>query len=334
MATRTIGRIPPPTSEEVERLTAGWIAPAPSAESTAAAKVRVQANDLIDRPGVYDIPFDVYLADPVKGGSLSHSGSRKLMPPHCPAYFDYCREHPSEPTDAMEEGRAVHSLLLGGPEVVPVDFDSWRGKEAQRQRGDIRAAGQIPVLAKDMADLEGMVAALRRHPEASVLLDPARGKAEQTLVWQDKQTGVWRRSRVDFLPDSTPERRMLLPDYKTTRSASPVKLPRAIEDYGYHTQGGWYLDGVEALGLAIAPVFMLIFQEKTPPYLITVVEVPMRTVHIGRIHNRWALEAYAWCTEHDTWPGYEYEGPGRLEEIRQIGLPPYVEAQYESEFRR
>ena len=43
---------------------------------------------VITEPGVYDVPFDEYLRDPVPGGSLSTSGARLLLDT-CPAIFDY-----------------------------------------------------------------------------------------------------------------------------------------------------------------------------------------------------------------------------------------------------
>lgn len=40
----------------------------------------------ITEPGVYDLPAEVYHADPVEGGSLSSTGARKLLPPSCPGW--------------------------------------------------------------------------------------------------------------------------------------------------------------------------------------------------------------------------------------------------------
>ena len=46
----------------------------------------------VTEPGVYAMPFDVYLADPVPGGSLSTSGAKTLLNA-CPAIFAYERKH-------------------------------------------------------------------------------------------------------------------------------------------------------------------------------------------------------------------------------------------------
>jgi phage recombination protein Bet len=45
-------------------------------------------------------------------------------------------------------------------------------------------------------------------------------------------------------------------------------------------------------------------QEKEPPYLVTVIELPPELVDIGRARNRRALERFRDCTESDLWPGY------------------------------
>ena len=74
---------------------------------------------MIVDPGVYTLPADEYHADPVKGGSLSSSGARKIL--ECPARFRWERDHPPVPTDAFNFGHAAHKLVLGaGPDVEVV----------------------------------------------------------------------------------------------------------------------------------------------------------------------------------------------------------------------
>lgn len=287
----------------------------------------VTTAQIISVSGVYDIPADLYHADPVESGSLSASGAKRLMPPGCPALFQYRRGQPTA-TKAFDVGHAAHKALLGsGPEIVRIGADKWLTNAIKAEVAAVREAGGVPLKPDDYDQVQAMVAALRAHPIAGALFDPAAGKAEQSLFWQDQSTKVWRRARLDWLPHPLENRRMIMADYKTCRSAAPMDLPRAVNDYAYHQQAAWYLDAVEALDLTDGAAFLFVFQEKTAPYLVTVVELSMEALHIGRLLNRHALELYKRCVDTDTWPGYS-------DDVELLGLPPWVESIYESEFRR
>jgi hypothetical protein len=279
------------------------------------------ATTLINAPGVYDLPIEAYHRDPVEGGSLSSSGARKLLPPSCPAKFKHWITEGQQPSREFDIGHAAHKLILGaGPELVVVEAENYRTKAAQQLRDEAHAAGAVPLLEYEYEQVAAMAAALKAHPLASALLSPARGKAEQTLVWFDAEFGVWRRALLDFLPDLLPGRRFVMPDYKTTRSAAPGDVPRAMASYGYHQQLDWYLGGVKALGLAgdQEPVAVLIFQEKTAPYLVTIVQPDSAALDVGRTRNRKALDVYRTCTETGEWPGYG-------DAVQLVTLPGYAQ---------
>ncbi|HWB35670.1 MAG TPA: PD-(D/E)XK nuclease-like domain-containing protein, partial [Rugosimonospora sp.] len=227
----------------------------------------------ITEPGVYQIPEDDYHADPVIGGSLSSTGARKLLPPSCPALYRHWADNPEQTSKEFDVGHAAHAQVLGtGPEIAVLDYDSWRTNAVKADAEEARAAGKVPLLAKEHAPLAGMVAALRAHPWTSQILAPGTGVAEQTLIWRDGESGVWCRARLDHIHHRQPGRRLVVVDYKTTVSAAPEDLDRTIYRYGYHVQAAHYLDAVQALGLAPDGVlYLLIFQEKTAPYLPTVV---------------------------------------------------------------
>lgn len=278
-------------------------------------------STVIDAPGVYDIPLDDYLADPVPGGSLSRSGVTALLPPSCPAKYRWDRDHPPESTRAFDVGHAAHKLVLGvGPELRVVEADDWRTKAARAERAAAYADGAVPLLAEDHDCVVAMAEALLRHPLASALFDPDHGTPEQSLFWQDAATGVTLRARLDWLPHPR-DGRLIVPDYKTCANASPATLSKAVHNYRYHGQGAWYVDGIKALGLADDPAFLLVFQEKTPPYLVTVAELDTIALAAGRYENRKAIDLYAECVATDTWPGYS-------DDIELICLPPWAENAY------
>lgn len=271
----------------------------------------------ITTPGVYpDVPEEDYHRDPVKGGSLSSSGARRLL--ECPAKFRWEQENPPPPKAAFDIGSAAHKLVLGaGPELEVIDADNWQTKAAREARDAARAAGKIPVLTHEHETVTAMAEAIRRHPIASRLLDPEQGDPEQTLVWECEQTGVTCRARLDWLPRPT-DGRLILSDYKTSVSAEPTSFAKSVANYGYHQQDPWYIDGVRTLGLGGADTaFLFIVQEKTPPYVVTIFELDTEARRIGVRRNLEARLTYARCTETDHWPTY-------TDQIELLSLPAWA----------
>lgn len=277
-------------------------------------------ND-ITTPGVYDMPSDVYHADPVPAGSLSASGARLLLPPSCPAKFHHERQYGRPPRRVFDFGHAAHKQVLGiGEDIEIIEAPDRRTKAVQQQEREARERGAVPLLEDEYAQVQEMAKAIREHPPAAKLLDPDRGAAEQSLFWRDQRTDIWRRARLDFLPNPGTGR-MLLADYKTTKCADPEALRKTINDYGYHQQADWYTDAVYELGLAESAVMLFIFQEKTPPYLVTVAEPDTNALRIGRMFNRRAIDLYKQCAETGHWPSYS-------DGVELIPLPPYIENRY------
>lgn len=279
---------------------------------------------VITRPGIYDIPEEAYHADPVKGGSLSSTGARKLLPPSCPALFKYEQDNPPPPRQAFDFGTAAHKEVLGiGPELAVLDFPDWRTKEAREARDEAREQGAVPLKRSEYEQVTAMAEALKLHPVAGPIFTEQAGRPEQSLFWQDPDTGVVCRARADHLPHPTSSGRLILADYKTCASAAPDKIQRSVADYGYHFQAAWYMDGVRTLGLAEDVAFLFVFQEKTAPYLVNVIELDHEAHRIGAWQNREAREIYAACRRTGRWTGYSDDSPN------VVSLPAYYSRQFE-----
>jgi hypothetical protein len=284
------------------------------------------AGPIITEPGIYEMTNDQYHADPVPGGSLSSTGARKLLAPSCPALFRHDQLHGQKPKRVFDFGTAAHGLVLGsGPELVKIKADNYRTKAAQEAQADARARGAVPLLPAEWQQVHDMAAAIRRHPTASALFAEGSGAPEQSLFWQDRPTGVWCRARLDWMRYRTAGR-LVVPDYKTTNTASPSAVEKHIADFGYHQQGAFYLDGVEALGGGGDAEFVLVFQEKTAPYLINVVQLDAASLRVGRERNRRAIETYRDCTAADHWPGYG-------DDIQIASLPQWAENKHLQEMQ-
>lgn len=270
--------------------------------------------------GLYpDMDETDYHADPVPGGSLSSTGARKLLAPGCPAKFKYELDHGQRSKKTFDLGRAAHRLVLGvGADLVKVEGARWDTNEIKTRLREIRAAGDIPLKSAEFQQVHDMADALRQHPEAGPLLDPTEGEAEQSLFWADRTTGINRRARLDFLRYDA-----RVVDYKTCHKADLDSISRDIHTYGYHQQEDWYLTSLEALGYGHADTdFQFVFQEKTPPYVVTVVRLDAAAHRIGRDLNQTALHLYATCVETGYWPGYS-------DQTEVLGLPAYAERLYQ-----
>ena len=286
----------------------------------------------VTESGVYDLPAEVYHADPVPGGSLSHSGARLLLPPNCPALFDYWRRNGRPPKAEYDFGHGAHAEVLGvGAPIKVVDAKDWRTKAAREAKEAAYAAGETPLLAYEYEQVQAMAAALRHHPVASILFQPGTGQAEQSLFWHDAEFAVWRRAMLDWLNPALVNAAggLLVADYKSTTSVEPSHLAKAMDEYGYARQGAWYLDLVEALGLSPQgpPTFLLVFQQKTAPYLIAVAQPDPESIQWGRVLNRKALDVYRRCHESGHWPAYG-------DDVISLSLPVWTQRRLEASWER
>ncbi len=263
-----------------------------------------------------DIPDDVYHAD---RASLSSSGARALLPPSCPALFRWSQDHGDPPKKAFDFGHVAHRLVLGkGADIAVIKADDWR-KNATKEEADLaRAAGQTPILEKTFKTAKRMAEQIERHPVASALFQS--GAAEQTIVWRDEVTKVLCRARPDWLTEN--DGRAVSVDYKTSDSVEPRALARSFAKFGYHQQDDWYLDGLRSLGHD-DPAFLFVCQEKTPPYLISIVQLDHRARTIAAAKNHAARTIYARCTETGIWPGYSGDS------IELLSLPGWADKEYD-----
>lgn len=257
----------------------------------------------ITEPGIYSMPEPNYHADPVPYGSLSSSGARLLLPPSTPAHFRWRQDNPEPSTRAMEIGSGTHTIVLGdGPEVVRLEFGDWKTKAAREAGDEARAAGQIPLLAPEHDLALGMAKSVREHEVAGALFEPGSGLPEQCLFWQDPETRIWCRCRLDWLPHSAPV--MYAGDLKTSFDGSAEHAAKALANFGYHQQAHWNAWGITELGLADRVVFLFVFVEKAPPHLVHVVTPDEDALAVAADRNRKAIDIYRRCMEAEHWPGY------------------------------
>lgn len=253
--------------------------------------------------------------------ALSASSAKTLLAPSCPARFRYEREHGRPHKAVYDVGHAAHKAVLGvGAETVVIEAPDWKTKAAREARDEAYAAGKVPLLASEAADVEAMRAAVFADEKAAALLE--HGKPEQSAFWTDWTTGIDRRARLDWLTLHDDGSATIV-DLKTSPSAAPKKFAGSVADFGYALQAAWYIDAVQALGLADRVRFVFTVVEKSAPHLVGTYELHEDWLRIGRQQVAEALAVFAACTAADVWPSY-------TEGVELLRPPTWLARQYES----
>jgi PDDEXK-like domain of unknown function (DUF3799) len=284
----------------------------------------VKPASLIKKPGVYyDLPADLYHADPCARPSLSRSVAVLMLdrsPWHAwEAHPRLNPEYEAEDERKFDLGTSAHLAMLGDKkEFRIIESDSYRSFAAKRARQVALASGQVPVLVGDHKRVLKMVRAARTqltaHDEAYGAFTD--GKPEVTLIWNEKINGIviWCRIRLDWLPDDL----LRFPDYKSTLgSAHPDHWAAMAYREGIEFQAAFYLRGIRKL-LKCDPFFDFVVQESYPPYALSVISLTPAALAMAERDVERALEMWAWCMQRGQWPGY----PSK---ICYIDPPAYVE---------
>ena len=275
--------------------------------------------------GVHQIDGADYHRDPCPEPSLSSTLAKTMLqqsPLH--AWTDSPRLNPAwEPTDSktFDIGRAAHRAVLGagGDYVaIPSDLLASNGaastKAAKEWIEDARATGKTPLKADEVEQIETMSAKARAH---MLLLGDDLDPARSEMVAIAQIEGVWCRSMLDNVPLDA---RKPIYDFKTCESAHPLACRRSIEKYGYDVQAEHYRQ-VWLAATSEDRAFRFIFQEKSAPHEICVVELGHDTLFMARKKITRAREMWRLCLDRGLWPGYP---PG----INRIDLPEWAMAQW------
>lgn len=267
----------------------------------------------ISAPGVFrGVGIDAYHQQLTVGPSISSSGLRTIFndsPAHywINSYLNPNRLERKE-SEAFILGRAAHHRLLGEEgfdRYFVVRPEELNGKPWNGNRTDCRewlamaADAGLTVLTPNMREaIYGMAEGLMRNPLVSEarILD---GLVEHSMVWQDRETGVWLKVRPDVIPTDALD----FADLKTAADITDDGIERAIGDYGLNMQGA--LVGMacrEVLGREMQS-FSLVFAEKAPPHVARVKTLKPADLELGEQQIRAALRQFARCLDAGKWPG-------------------------------
>ena len=294
---------------------------------------------LITAPGAYaDIDNEDYHRNPdlLPGPSLSSSGAKRIL---SASPYHYWFDSPLNPNRPPEQdkshyaiGKAAHDLILLADRwadhyhILPEGFTRAATKkfaEAIAAADEAIEAGKTVLKHDDHLTAIRVADALSENNLAMTAL--SKGVTEETIVWQDAETGVWLRARPDFRPDSIvsggPVRVLADLKFMSPTFCSPHGFGRAIDNFGYHQSAAFYFEGIRQVYGEEPTHWLNIVCEKaekpSDPVTVSLYELPSEDIHRGRLLNRQAIRIFADCLSADRWPAYA-DGP------MPVGLPEYA----------
>ena len=282
----------------------------------------------ITKAGVYDISFEEYHSNPVADGhSVSGSGLIEIEQTCLALYHFNSYHNPDRPSDddtpAKQFGRVFHTLALEGETafaaryfVKPRDMN-FATKEGKAWKLDHAGREIIPEEWADRA--AAMVAAIKAHPLCGRVF--RHGHPERSILWKDAETGIWCKTRPDFLPQIGET----IANLKSTMSLHPARWEKQAIDLGYHQSSALLEDGLREVCGWRRPVGYFLVQEKTAPYLTAPVVIDDDVISWGRRLNRRSLRRLADSLSTGRWPSY-------TDGVLTVRMPKWAESQLEARF--
>jgi exodeoxyribonuclease VIII len=246
-----------------------------------------------------------------------------------PAHFRYWKDNPQEDTHDLLFGRAVHKYVLEKDDfftefaVAPnVDRRTKAGKE-QFALFEVENEGKDIITQDDFDKIKAMYDALYATPFVERLLS---GEKELSFFMEDEKTGLTVKCRPDCLSEIGDTN--ILIDYKSTKDASSDAFMKDAIKLNYDLQMAMYKEIAEKnLGKKYAVIF--IAQEKTAPYLVNILEANEYFLKSGADMYHTYLDIYSECNETGNWYGYTYNAETGNNGINTLGLPNWLQKQYE-----
>jgi hypothetical protein len=257
----------------------------------------------------HDVPFDEY----AKWEALNASKAKLLN--ISPAHLR-CAANNDKKSDALIVGTAVHTAvyepLRFQAEYVEEPKLDRRTKVGKEMALTFEAANSDKEILSydDYKTCLSVASEVNTHPAASKFIHGS--EVEVSFTWQDKETGVWCKGRVDSYSANHDG---VVTDLKTTRYATKDFFEGEIFRRGYYLSAAWYITGLRALGLPVNH-FIFIAAEKVPPYGVQCYRITDEVLALGQKKMRELLRLYAECLEKDYWPCYPAD-------VLNIGLPAW-----------
>lgn len=308
--------------------------------------IDIPDGQLIDAPGVYRMSMNWYHQQCCIGPSVSSSGLRKIWN-ESPFHFwmtSDLNEHrlpPKEESEALALGKAAHALMLGEenfdamfayvsndaprrptkPQIAAFEKSGEWSEAAAPGAAfwadwDEKHSGKTLITMEMVDRIRRMSQSLAANPLASEVLRGAM--TEVSLIWQDEQTGVWIKSRIDVIPDNGADYADLKTFAPRTKSVKRA-VHQAITENSYDMQMALGGMGAREVLSMDASECVLVMLQSTEPHCCVPVRLDEDALYWGRVRCRQAINTFAECMNTGDWPQpvegvLDYTLPGSLSE--------------------
>lgn len=265
----------------------------------------------------YGVPYEDYARWP----AINFSRLKSIRKTASKCRYDI--DHPKSATPAMVLGSSLHVATLE-PALFEKQFfirpecdrRTKEGKEIYAKALQEAAGRMMLDDGDDITIVRNMAAAIHASKAAKPFLQ-AEGQNEVSALWQDRETGLWCKARLDrFIPLFNLLGIPVIVEIKTTRDADEWSFGKDCHTMGYAAQAGCYRTAVKSItGKDAAHVFIAV--ENTPPHDLRVHMLDDQSLQTGLLQYREMLSRYAECEKSGNWPGYE-------DKVNILSLPKYA----------
>jgi hypothetical protein len=263
-------------------------------------------NGKSPNPGIFPNVSNDHYHNSENWNMLSAGGLKTLIK-QSPLHFITAQNN-TETTGAMNFGSAYHSYILEPElneviEAPDVDRRTKAGKaDWLRFQKSLDGQNKTVVTKDEMETIKAMREMLMKSQTASSLIEGAQ--TELSATWKHHVHGFDCKCRPDIFYKNFYEGMNIIGDLKTCKDASPEEFGKTIINSHYHIQAYWYRLGIEQL-TNMDWEFVLIAQEKTPPYGVGIYQIPTKAFLIAKRDIDIAMHVYNECLKDNHWPCYE-----------------------------
>jgi hypothetical protein len=231
---------------------------------------------------------------------FSHLKLMALSPAHYNAWVE-------KETPAIERGRALHSIILGGQRVTYYP-------------GKVRRGGEYDAFCRENKDAQ--VLTKNDYGKVCAMADAvfANKRAMEVLVGQHELEVEWEflgrkcQSHIDCLGPAGD----WITELKSTVSSDPGKFSYQAAKMGYFAQVAYYQAAVQAAQLGVPRTVYFVAVEQEPPHVVSVMEATPHALESGAKSVRLWFERLLQCEAANDWPGY-------VQDIVPIDTPDDIE---------
>jgi len=254
--------------------------------------------------GIFKMDDEKYFAI----DAVSQSGLSRMAKAPCLYHTTY------KATPAMLQGTLIHTLVLEGMEAFKTRYTvthkvDKRTKAGKAEWSDMMVqAGDRILITQDQYDAAVRVQnAICHHPgteylfNSGYLLHHNEGRSEMAIFWQDPETGIECKGKIDYL------RNDIVVDLKTSKDASSSGFTHSVSRFNYHVQAAFYLRGLRELNQEIEDFIFVVVEETDNKPLIGIYRLDNESLEKGNEFCDEQLKIYAECVKSGNWPGLPEE---------------------------